>query len=81
MLTDAYDRRNELWRLWEEHGLMWYDIGMWTALPAVASVRYDMSAGRMLLLNIDKDTPPDFNFRADPESYFTPAQVRRDGVR
>jgi hypothetical protein len=81
MLSDNYDRRGEMWRLWEEHGLMWYDIAMWTAFPAVASVQYDMTAGRMILLNLDKDTPPDFSFRADPEAYFTPAQVRRDGVR
>ena len=80
MLTDAYDRRGELWRLWEEHALMWYDIQMWTALPAIASVRYDMNAGRMLLLNIDKDTPPNFDWRA-PDSYFTPDNVRREGVR
>ena len=60
---------------------MWYDIAMWTAFPAIASIQYDMSAGRMILLNLDKDTPPDFSFRVDPDSYFTPAQVRRDGLR
>ena len=81
MISDNYDRRGEMWRLWEEHGLMWYDIAMWTAFPAIASIQYDMSAGRMILLNLDKDTPPDFSFRVDPDSYFTPAQVRRDGLR
>ena len=25
--------------------------------------------------------PTDFSFRVDPDSYFTPAQVRRDGLR
>jgi len=81
MLSDNYDRRGEMWRLWEEHGLMWYDIAVWTAFPAVASVQYDMSAGRMIMLNIDKDTPPDFSFRVDPGSFFTPAEVRRQGTR
>ena len=45
------------------------------------AVQYDMTAGRMIMLNIDKDTPPDFNWREDPDSYFPPAQVRRDGLR
>jgi len=81
MMSDNYDRRGEMWRLWEEHGLMWYDIAVWTAFPAVASVQYDMTAGRMIMLNIDKDTPPDFSFRVDPESFFTPAEVRRQGTR
>jgi hypothetical protein len=35
----------------------------------------------MFLASIDKQVPPDFSFRVDPDSYFTPAQVRRDGVR
>jgi hypothetical protein len=81
MLVDGYDRRGQIWRLWEEHGLMWYDLGLWASFPPPVAVQYDLNAGRMLLANIDKQVPPDFNFRVDPEVYFTPAQVRRDGVR
>ncbi|MBK9428499.1 MAG: DUF1329 domain-containing protein [Gammaproteobacteria bacterium] len=81
MLVDGYDRRGQIWRLWEEHGLMFYDQGIWASFPPPVAVQYDLSAGRMLLANIDKQVPPDFNFRVDPDAYFTPAQVRRDGVR
>lgn len=81
MLVDGYDRRGQMWRLWEEHGLMWYDLGIWASLPSPVAVQYDMTAGRMLLTNFDKEAgPPDFNFRT-AEDYFTPAQVRRGGVR
>lgn len=78
MLVDGYDRRNQMWRLWEEHDLMWYDQGFWAT---VVGLQYDMQAGRMLLTNLDKVAPPDYSFRADPETFFTPAQVRRDGLR
>jgi hypothetical protein len=81
MLQDGYDRRGEMWRLWEEHGLMFYDQKVWASFPPPVAVQYDMSAGRMFLASIDKQVPPDFSFRVDPDSYFTPAQVRRDGVR
>ena len=79
MLVDGYDRRNQIWRLWEEHDLMWYDQGFW---PTVVGLQYDMQAGRMLLTNLDKTTgPPNYSFRVDPEKFFTPDQMRRDGVR
>jgi hypothetical protein len=81
MLQDGYDRRGEIWRLWEEHGLMLYDRGMWESYPPPVAVQYDMTAGRMVLLSLDKQVPPDYSFRVDPDAYFTPAQVRRDGVR
>jgi len=81
MLMDGYDRRGELWRVWEDHGLMYYSQQIWSSLPALVELQYDLSAGRMFFTNIDKKAPPDFNFRVDPEQYFTPAQVRRDGMR
>ena len=81
MLHDGYDRRGQMWRLWEEHGLMLYDQGIWMSFPPPVNLQYDLSAGRMFLANVDKQVPPDYSFRVDADSYFTPAQVRRDGVR
>ncbi len=81
MLQDGYDRRGDMWRLWEEHGVMLYDQGVWMSFPPPVAVQYDMTAGRMIMLNVDKQVPPDYSFRVEPDSYFTPAQVRRDGVR
>ena len=77
MLVDGYDRRHQIWRHWESHDVMYYDIGF---MNAAAEFQYDMQAGRMIALMWDKANPPDFAWRR-PEGYFTPASVRRHGVR
>ena len=45
-----------------------------------------LSPGQMKMFEVYPDDfmniyPTDFSFRVDPDSYFTPAQVRRDGLR
>ncbi|PCJ38018.1 MAG: outer membrane lipoprotein-sorting protein [Cellvibrionales bacterium] len=77
MVVDGYDRRGDIWRYWEDHDVMYYDIGM---MAPAAEFQYDMQAGRMLALLYDKETPPDFTGRWE-DKYFTPASVRRNGVR
>ena len=77
MLVDGYDRRNQIWRHWESHDVMYYDVGF---MNAAAEFQYDMQAGRMLALMWDKDNAPDFTWR-EGDNYFTPASVRRHGVR
>ncbi len=76
-LIDLYDRRGGLWRHWEDHNLMYYNIGF---MNRVAEISYDFDAHRMLALMIDKDRAPNFAWRA-PDAYFTPASVRRRGIR
>jgi len=77
-LVDGYDRRNQLWRYYELHPVNYYDIGF---IASTIENQYDMSAGRMVILGLDnEDGAPDFSFRA-PDDYFTPAEVRRQGVR
>jgi hypothetical protein len=39
MLQDGYDRRGEMWRLWEEHGLMFYDQKVWAAFRRRVAVQ------------------------------------------
>lgn len=75
--SDNYDRRGNIWRLWESHDVMYYDVGF---MAVAAAVQYDMQAGRMIYLGYDKRRKLDLSFRA-PEKYFTPATVRRDGKR
>ena len=78
MLADMYDRRNQLWRLYELHSVMYYDQGY---LDSTIENQYDMQAGRMVILGLDnEDKAPDPSFRA-PDDYFTPDEVRRRGVR
>ena len=77
-LMDGYDRNNELWRLQEIHSLMWYDIGF---LGSTLDVFYDLSANRMLAVYLDNEMDaPDFSVRLK-KRYFTPASIRRRGVR
>lgn len=78
VLGDHYDRRMELWRHWEDHQIFYYDI---QHVNRVAELQYDFNAHRMLALMIDKSGQgPDFTWRA-PDTWFTPAAVRRRGVR
>jgi hypothetical protein len=77
-LMDGYDRNNDLWRLQEIHSLMWYDVGF---LGSTLDVQYDLSANRMLALYVDNEMDaPDFSVRLK-KRYFTPASIRRRGVR
>ena len=77
MLVDGYDRRDQIWRYWESHDVVWYDKGF---VHAAAEFQYDMQAGRMIALLLDKNRAPDFTWRND-DNYFTPASVRRNGIR
>ena len=76
-MVDLYDRRGGLWRYWEDHNMMYYNVGYQNR---VAEISYDMNAHRMVALMIDKSRGPDFTWRA-PDSYFTAAAVRRRGIR
>lgn len=78
MLADGYDRRNELWRLYELHPVVYTDTGF---MASTIENQYDMNAGRMVILGLDnEDAAPDFSWRAE-SSYFTPGAIRRSGVR
>jgi hypothetical protein len=77
MAVDGYDRRGQLWRLWEDHDVIWYDVGF---VGTAVGLQYDMQAGRMLLTNQGKDSGPDFSYRTNL-NYFTPGSIRRSGVR
>lgn len=77
MLSDGYDRRGNIWRYWESHDVMYYDAAF---MNTAAEVQYDMQAGRMIALGFDKSKGPDLTWRV-AEKYFTPATVRRNGIR
>ncbi len=77
MLADNYDRRGELWRLWEDHHIMFYDVGF---PNRAAELQYDFNAHRMLALLMDKSKAPNFAWRAE-DKHFTSAAIRRRGIR
>lgn len=78
VIHDNYDLRGGLWRLFEQHPIVWYDVGF---MSDALITQYDVTAGRMVVFGLDNDGPAvDFNWRPQPKEY-TPGAIRRAGVR
>lgn len=78
VVIDQYDAHGEIWRVSEGHCINYYDEPtFWTTLE----VHTDLVAGRYLAIGLDNETDM-YNFKAKrtPEDY-TPAALRREGVR
>jgi len=78
LLVDQYDGRGQLWRVSEGHAINYYDVPtFWTTLE----VHYDLQAGRYLAIGLDNEEKMyDFSIKRTPAD-FTPAALRREGVR
>lgn len=78
LLVEQYDSRGDLWRVSEGHAINYYDLPtLWTTLE----VHSDLQSGRYLAIGMDNETSPyDFTRRLNPGD-FTPAGLRREGVR
>ena len=75
---DQYDNRDQLWRVSEGHVINYYDLPtVWTTLE----VHLDLQAGRYLAIGLDNEMPM-YRFGIDRTlEDFTPAALRRSGVR
>jgi hypothetical protein len=78
VVVDAYDKRDQLWRVSEGHAMTYYNVpSVWTSLE----VHTDLQAGRYLAIGLNSENPPyDFNITRTLEDY-TPAALRRAGKR
>ncbi len=78
VVVDAYDNRDQLWRVSEGHAITYYNVpSVWTALE----VHTDLQAGRYLAIGLNSEYPPyDFNIKRTLDDY-TPAALRREGKR
>ncbi|UCF67308.1 MAG: DUF1329 domain-containing protein [Acidobacteriota bacterium] len=78
LVADQYDNRDQLWRVSEGHVINYYDKPcLWTTLE----VHVDLQSGRYLAIGLDNESSMyDFNIERSPEDY-TPAALRREGVR
>ena len=76
--VDQYDNRDQLWRVSEGHVINYYEVPtVWTTLE----VHTDLQAGRYLALGLFNEiAPPDFGAKMTRRD-FTPAALRRDGIR
>jgi hypothetical protein len=75
---DQYDNRDQLWRVSEGHAINYYDLPTyWTTLE----VHIDLQAGRYLAIGLDNQNAMyKFGIDRTMEDY-TPAALRRSGVR
>ena len=76
--VDAYDNRDQLWRVSEAHIMTYYNVpSVWTSLE----VHTDLQAGRYLAIGLNSEYPAyEFNIKRTLEDY-TPAALRRAGTR
>jgi len=78
LAVDQYDKRDQLWRVSEGFSINYYDVPMfWTTLE----VHTDLQAGRYLAIGLDNEYGMySFDIERTLEDY-TPAALRRAGVR
>ena len=78
LVVDAYDKRDQLWRVSEGHAMNYYNVpAVWTSLE----VHTDLQAGRYLAIGLNSENAPyKFNIKRSLDDY-TPAALRRAGKR
>jgi hypothetical protein len=78
LAVDAYDKRDQLWRVSEGHAMTFYNVpSVWTSLE----VHTDLQAGRYLAVGLNSEFPAhDFDIERTLQHY-TPAALRRAGRR
>ena len=78
LVADHFDGQDKLWRLGESYTVNYYDQPLvWSKGDAV----YDLMGGRYVIGILSNEEPAtQFNLALKPTE-FTPAQLRRDGVR
>jgi len=78
LAVDQYDNRDQLWRVSEGFAINYYDVpNLWTSLE----VHTDLQAGRYIAIGLTNEFRP-YNFDVTfSKTDFTPAALRRQGVR
>ncbi|MEX0324823.1 MAG: DUF1329 domain-containing protein, partial [Puniceicoccaceae bacterium] len=78
LVVEQYDGRGQLWRVSEGFAVNYYEVPcLWTTME----VHTDLQAGRYLAIGMDNELEPyDFSEQLSPAD-FTPANLRRQGVR
>jgi hypothetical protein len=78
LAVDQYDNRDQLWRVSEGFAMNYYDVpNLWTSLET----HIDLQGGRYLAVGLFNESAPyNFNVRFS-DADFTPAALRREGVR
>jgi len=78
VVTDKYDARGELWRVSEQHAIVFYDVPMYYG---TVEVHHDLQSGRYLAMGLRNEEPVVYQRIKRRPADFTPAGLRRVGVR
>jgi hypothetical protein len=78
LLVEQYDSRGDLWRVSEGFAVNYYEVPCpWTTIEVIT----DLQSGRYLAIGMDNEAEP-YNFSRElTPADFTPASLRREGVR
>lgn len=78
LAMDQYDNRDQLWRVSEGHSINYYEVPtFWTTVE----VHYDLQSGRYIAINLNNEhSMYDFDANLN-RNQFTPAALRRAGMR
>ena len=76
--VDCYDQRDQLWRVQEGHLMTAYDL---PAVVAAVEAGYDFVNGRYVVGGLDNlEKPTNYRWQGE-DGFFTPAAMRRSGLR
>lgn len=78
LVVEQYDSRGDLWRVSEGFAVNYYEVPcLWTTMEVIT----DLQSGRYLAIGMDNEADP-YNFSRElTPADFTPASLRREGVR
>ncbi len=78
LVTDKYDARDELWRVAEQHSIVFYDVPMFYG---TVDVHHDLQSGRYIALGLRNEEPKVYEPITRRPSDFTPQGLRGIGTR
>lgn len=79
LAADLYDKRRQLWRVQEEHKIVYWEIPL---LGETLEVVYDLQAGRYIAMGADNETGKPNNYKFYRElKYFNPASLKGKAKR
>ena len=78
--TDLYDKQGKLWRSNESYFKFFWEADV---MAETLSMAYDLNSRRynLVLVTSGYASPPDYSKPVPPDSFWTPANVRKIGIR
>ena len=78
LVTDKYDARDELWRVAEQHSIVFYDVPMFYG---TVEVHHDLQSGRYIAMGLRNEEAKVYEPIKRRPSDFTPQGLRGIGTR